>query len=419
MSSKRPSAASEQSSPTGDEPFSSASASAPTEMQQILQALNELNIKYDTLSTNYETVTTRLSALKSVFGPIIPSIERPSIETSSDSGNADKQSMRQQPLTAVQQKRYRVADISYFDPDATEEKESTTSDVFVFTDRVKEVATLKPTRLVQLNLRQNLLTSAARWHDYEIDDFQKQELRHPAVGVSAWIEALMQRFRPEQADTLHELNEARYTRHDAANKNDSVAFLHTILRLIRPVGNGGLTMFDRLAMTYERFEAPLRLTLLPSEPYTTVEAFVRQLNSKRGAWFEQYKNFGKQPYASASGNRERNDSNYAPNRYPRQQSSQRYPRALPPTQQQGSQQHPPQQPRAHFAEHEDDNDTGDPYSYWGTAGPPSALKGPPPPTHTPRRFGNAHDDSDNQGEAYWGDYEYNCSHPECSHRHNG
>jgi len=61
--------------------------------------------------------------------------------------------------------------------------------MYFFTDRVEEVG------LVQLNTRrQNLSRTAAKWQDYELDSFSKEELRHLVVGVAAWIDGLVQRF---------------------------------------------------------------------------------------------------------------------------------------------------------------------------------------------------------------------------------
>ncbi|KAL8815189.1 MAG: hypothetical protein Q9191_008481 [Dirinaria sp. TL-2023a] len=107
----------------------------------------------------------RVTALENVFSvvvfdTVISTIERPFIETSSDNvndsnaSNNQRSSPRQQFIVIAE--RYRVEDIEYFDSNVKEEKKDITSDVFVFTDRIKEIVDLKQLRLMQLNLRQNL-----------------------------------------------------------------------------------------------------------------------------------------------------------------------------------------------------------------------------------------------------------------------
>ena len=81
-------------------------------------------------------------------------------------------------------KRYRVNDLEYFDFDVKNERKYIIFDIYVFTNRVKEVIDLKEARLIQLNIRQNLLKAAAREHNYEIDNFQKKKLRHSVINIS-------------------------------------------------------------------------------------------------------------------------------------------------------------------------------------------------------------------------------------------
>jgi len=135
-------------------------------LEQLMQRVAQLAVQ--SYKTNVATVAAIVTNPPTTTN-VVPTVERPSIEILNGNGNANSSASKQpskQPIIAPA-KRYKIEDIEYFDPE-TNAKNSTTSDVYIFTDRIKEVANLKGARLVQLNIRQNLQKVVANWHDYEL-----------------------------------------------------------------------------------------------------------------------------------------------------------------------------------------------------------------------------------------------------------
>ena len=93
---------------------------------------------------------------------------------------------------------------------------------------------------------------------------------------------------------MQELNGTKYTCINASKHAESIVFLYQILRFTRLIDKG--TIFDYLLQIYYYFETFLRVILISSNSFTTIEVFVRQLIAKRNAWFDQYKLFEKQLY---------------------------------------------------------------------------------------------------------------------------
>ena len=91
-------------------------------------------------------------------------------------------------------------------------------------------------------------------------------------SLHAWINALIQRFRPAATDVLHQLEKTYYTRNDAAAKKDPVAFLHEILRLTRY--NINRPDYERLTIVYIHFESQLRVSLIAPRYNTSISEFI-------------------------------------------------------------------------------------------------------------------------------------------------
>ena len=112
-------------------------------------------------------------------------------------------------------------------------------------------------------------------------------------SLYAWVNALIQQFRPAAADVLYQLEKTYYTRNDAAAKKDPVDFLHTILRLTRHNNRSG---HERLTIAYIHFESQLRISLIVPRYDTSISEFIEQLDGKKHAWYDTYQYFKKKDY---------------------------------------------------------------------------------------------------------------------------
>ncbi|KAM0800667.1 hypothetical protein BDR22DRAFT_889380 [Usnea florida] len=123
----------------------------------------------------------------------------------------------------------------------------TTNNTAVRRWRGEGLGTFDPTLNVSLQLK----GLAKSYYEMELGPSNEAMLCE-ARTIHAWVNALIQRFRPAAADVLHQLEKTYYTRNDAAVKKDPVAFLHNILRLTRHDNRPDL---KRLTIAYIHFES--------------------------------------------------------------------------------------------------------------------------------------------------------------------
>ena len=167
--------------------------------------------------------------------------------------------------------RWRPEDLGTFDPDV--------DDVYSFIDRIRElVHSKKDPHMIQLNLSLQLRNKAKRWFELELTQQDKSTLYAPVNGVSAWIDALVERFQPSGTLLLQKLHETTYTRADAAAKKDPTNFVHDIIALTRT-----RPLEESLMKAYLRFESGLQVNLMSLTKFISVAEFIDQVNAKKGA----------------------------------------------------------------------------------------------------------------------------------------
>lgn len=169
-------------------------------------------------------------------------------------------------------------------------------------------------RLVQLNLSLQLLDTVKDWYDVELN-FNKKSLIYEALTIEFWVNALINRFKPQPAQLLHQLEQAHYTRVNAANKKDPVKFLHKILRLTRYDNRPD---FEQITIAYIHFKSQLRMNLILLREGESIQDFIEQLEAKKDAWYDTYQYFWKKdPYLSNPASSQQSyDSRSLQSKYP-------------------------------------------------------------------------------------------------------
>ena len=352
------------------------------------------------LTASVDALTTRITTLEEKSTPFQSNLQVPSPQLTPH----PNQSMLAQPITsppAESDKRWRPDDIGEFDG---------TGDVQAFVDRIRSVASLKGYRLVQTNLVTLLKGVAFNWYHYELSDHTKDLSLNAASSIEPWCLALIARFKQSHSELISQLEASRYTRRDASNKKDATAYIQDVMRLAKGLG---WSQQDGLMTAFHHFEPSLQQTL--DQP-SNLNAFIQQIQLRQQGWFQIYANFGSskpQPPRPPS---------YLPARSPQQQSYRpSYPPNRPTYPNQSNQlrqitdKGPPPQPRAYWAEQEEDY--GD-YTY---DAPSDAWIAVPEhgPGHTPRRWGNTHDVGGQEAMANWtaaGD-DHRCTQQGCTHYH--
>ena len=240
----------------------------------------------------------------------------------------------------IQLTRWRPEELGTFDPNV--------DDIFTFVGRIREVAEIRDPRLVQLNLSLQLRGKAKRWFELELTQADKSYLYDPANGLSAWINALINRFKPSGTLMLQKLHNTSYTRADAAAKKDPIDYIHDVIALTR-----NRPLDESLMEAYLRFESGLRINLVPPNDQTTVHDFMDQINAKKDGWYIIYSTFRKKDEA-------------ATNQMPASIRSQRQHSAEYPTVTNGLTKYPAK-PKAYHAEvqsEEEDEDWDQALTYW-------------------------------------------------------
>ena len=144
----------------------------------------------------------------------------------------------------IQLTRWRPEELGTFDPNS--------DDIYIFAGRIREVAEIRDPRLVQLNLSLQLRGKAKRWFELELTHADKSVLYDPANGISTWIDALINRFKPSGTLLLQKLHHTSYGRADAAAKKDPIDYVHDVIALTRT-----RPLEESLMEAYLRFEPGL------------------------------------------------------------------------------------------------------------------------------------------------------------------
>ena len=139
--------------------------------------------------------------------------------------NAHATEQNSQPATpqpTYDDKRWRLDDVRQFDG---------TGDVYTFTDRVASITELKGLRLIQNNLVTILKGVAFNWYHYELTNVVKWALK-TSESIDPRCQTLNERFRPTQLDLMSQLEATRYTRKDAANEKDTMAYIRALSKAL-------------------------------------------------------------------------------------------------------------------------------------------------------------------------------------------
>src|SRR5204863_2160 len=106
-------------------------------------------------------------------------------------------------------KQFKPEEIGYFDPELGIEDDSVVmgdkewiQNVFVFIQRIKDIASIKGDEIVRTNLPLCLRGAAAAWYTDLLNDIEKAGLRS---DLKLWYDTLKERFRENPAVALSKL----------------------------------------------------------------------------------------------------------------------------------------------------------------------------------------------------------------------
>lgn len=186
-------------------------------------------------------------------------------------------------------------DIGYFDPKpyaestvSDSEHGPTIHDVYLFVNRLKEIASRTPNKPIPVEL--SLRGIAMEWFHSELSPSERSKLH----SISVWTEALTRRFGPTTAEAMTAISNEHYTRNDAANRREPAGYIQAIIRH----GNAAaLPTRSTLALAYQNVDPELRCDL--NDPTdASVSSFIKDMESKKPIWFDLYARRQPTPYST-------------------------------------------------------------------------------------------------------------------------
>ena len=336
-------------SPPNDQLISAASASNDPTMSSLPgfsdEQVNSLDRHLDQLLTRrFNDFFVRLQTLQqqghSQDSPALPTIEPPEQprnrrERRQHLQSAEDQSSEEEfqtPLTSSSKSPalLKAEDVGFFDPGFQPEQEhgKTTPgpvvnagkhayylDVFVFVDRLKELARKHgPDKVIDL-IPSCLRGTALIWWTVEVDDFAKELLE--GSKLEQWTSILIKQFRTMPTEALSALCSSTYSLQDLQRGISPRMWIHGQLHLARSAELD--SVFNQLTIIYSRMGPYFQEQLDPPSPTTKLSDFLHKVDMKTTAWRSR-----------AAANQQRQSRGFQPQGPQQQNPQQRNP---PPTSQ--------------------------------------------------------------------------------------
>ncbi|CAG8950508.1 hypothetical protein HYFRA_00007005 [Hymenoscyphus fraxineus] len=197
----------------------------------------------------------------------------------------------------AQQQQIAVTDIGYFDPRLDESfgkgdivtvgKDVWFRDVFLFTERIKDIALLKGQNSVRGIVTSCLRGSALAWYTAELSDLERAGLRTGSLDLL--LGTLIARFKEPSALSLKKLHMLKYNTQDVRQQKEPATYVQEVVRLAK--GAGFDSVINQLLFAWNGLEPVLRQHVeMPTEA-TTLSSFIRALDLRKDTWFAIHSNY--------------------------------------------------------------------------------------------------------------------------------
>ena len=160
-------------------------------------------------------------------------------------------------------KRWRIDDTGYFDPQVGGYKE--------VVHCVREVAWQKGYKLIAMNISTMFQNEAYTWYAHELIDQQKFQLKN-ATSIEPWCEAIKARFKRPDYKLVEKLLALSYTRNDVRQRRDLVVFHYQVLTIYDEIVTANAAT-NAISYYLNRMEGTLRNQLINFE-HTDIAAFI-------------------------------------------------------------------------------------------------------------------------------------------------
>jgi hypothetical protein len=184
---------------------------------------------------------------------------------------------------------FRADDVGYFDPHMvgdgdmfTQGKEVWFKDVYLFTERVRDVAQIKGEDVLKTNIPACLRGTALAWYTTELSNLERQGLR--AGTLETFLTELTLRFQEAQDVALRKLTAEKFTAYQVRQERQPAEYVYTIIRHAKSALITSPS--QQLTFAWNGIAPELRIHIPRPTATTTVTGFIADLEAKKDTWFQ-------------------------------------------------------------------------------------------------------------------------------------
>ena len=167
-------------------------------------------------------------------------------------------------------KQLKAEDVGFFDPEYQDEKSISSEpivntgkhvlyrDVYIFVDRLQDLAETHTSSSVKDVIASCLRGSALMWYSTELTKQEKDVLRHRSTDVDKWYATLIKRFKMRIAVAFAHLQQASYSFRHMRSLTPR-AFIQNMLYLAKVVEIP--STYNKIITIYNAFDVSLRIHL--------------------------------------------------------------------------------------------------------------------------------------------------------------
>lgn len=119
---------------------------------------------------------------------------------------------------------------------------------------MKDLVSLKSEEVVRANIHSCLKTDALRWYTHELTRAEKDLMQECSLEVG-WFKMLTNRFKPNRADALRQLDSTTYGWRDVRAGRTPRVYAQTMLRLLKSTGTSNTQ--DQILKMVDNIDASL------------------------------------------------------------------------------------------------------------------------------------------------------------------
>jgi hypothetical protein len=194
----------------------------------------------------------------------------------------------------LRSERWVTADLEFFDSIYDEKFTVTTDsmqhvdkdtyfrDVYLFIDRIKNIAIIKEIETVRNNLYTCLRDTVMIWYTAEL--FEKaKELVRTKNNLDVWKRYLIKRFRNRSNVIMIIIIRERYTMNDARRRRESREYVSVIMRIARSIELESKS--HQVMMIYNDLNLIFQRNISMSTLTTQIQNFLQHVDDKKDIWW--------------------------------------------------------------------------------------------------------------------------------------